>query len=135
MKKRLRKKRHLGEFQEIGFEVSFTFEPGATIEEDNDLLFAFLDYAIEDNGLLFGGGGRDGSWSGVAYADGPPGTRTSPEQRGAVLEWLNRHPRMKTIRAGEFFDLWHDELPSDSGAEVAPENRSAEVQNVNGGHF
>ena len=115
MKKRIRKKKHLGEFQEIGFELEFTFDIGSTIDEENKVLYAFIDHAIEDNNLFFGGGGEGGLWSGVAYANGPPGTRTTPEQRAAVLTRLEDHPRVITAKASDFFDLWYDELPSERG--------------------
>jgi len=116
MKKRLRKKRHCDEFREFGFEVEFTFEVCSTADDQDELLYAFIDHAIEENGLLFGGGGQGGRWSGIAYADGPPGTRTTAAQRTAVLTWLKMHPRVITAKASDLFDLWYDDLPSDRGA-------------------
>jgi len=116
MKKRLRKKKHRGEFRELGFEVEFTFEVGSTVDDENEVLYGFIDHAIEDNELLFGGGGQGGRWSGIAYAEGPPGAKTTPDQRTAVLTWLKVHPRIITAKASDIFDLWYDDLPSDRGA-------------------
>lgn len=113
MKKRIRKKLRLGEFQEIGFELTFAFEPGPTVGEENEFLFDFLDHAIECNHLLFGGGGQDGHWSGVVYRNEPRGISTTAEQRATVLAWLNDHPRVITAKASGFFDLWYDDLPSE----------------------
>jgi len=113
MKKRIRKKKHVGEFRESGFELVFQFEPMLTAEQGNQLLDDFLENAIEANDLYFGGGGRDGRWSGVAYASGPPGTTTSAKQRSSVLAWLEPHPQVIAVQASDFFDLWHDELPSE----------------------
>jgi uncharacterized protein YggL (DUF469 family) len=59
VKKRLRKKKHLGEFKELGFEVRSDRRPGLS---GNDLE-AFVDRLIdivEARSLAFGGGaGRD----------------------------------------------------------------------------
>jgi uncharacterized protein YggL (DUF469 family) len=63
MRRRLRKKKRLGEFVELGFSVHVEFLPSL----DNTGFDAFLDRwidAIEARGLLFGGGGRQDSFEG-----------------------------------------------------------------------
>ena len=66
MKKRLRKKKHLGEFKELGFEVRGDLRPGLS---GNDLE-AFVDRLIDivdARSLAFGGGaGRDDELNGFA---------------------------------------------------------------------
>jgi uncharacterized protein YggL (DUF469 family) len=59
MKKRIRKKHHLGEFQELGFEISFDLGVSDDQAEEEDAFFQFLEHAIEANGLYFGGGGLE----------------------------------------------------------------------------
>jgi uncharacterized protein YggL (DUF469 family) len=61
MRKRLRKKKHVGEFQELGVELEMTLRAGVDFDE---FLDAFLCDAVEANGLAFGGGGRDDLLSG-----------------------------------------------------------------------
>jgi uncharacterized protein YggL (DUF469 family) len=61
MRKRLRKKKHLGEFQEFGVELTPTLHVGVDV-------FTFLDDflcdAVEANQLQFGGGGGGQEFSG-----------------------------------------------------------------------
>jgi uncharacterized protein len=59
MKKRLRKKKHKGEFQEFGFEISLNVKPNSSPMETN-LLFDELIELMEQENLLFGGSLSDG---------------------------------------------------------------------------
>ncbi len=54
MKKRLRKKKHKGEFQEFGFKINLNVKPNSSSMETN-LLFDELIELIEQENLLFGG--------------------------------------------------------------------------------
>lgn len=54
MRKRLRKKKHMGEFQEWGVEFELTLKSGV---EFDAFLDEFLEDCIESRGLAFGGGG------------------------------------------------------------------------------
>jgi len=68
MKKRLRKKKRIGEFQEFGFEAGFRFSNELDTETRNDLIERFTEKAIKDNGLQFGGGGES-EWIGFVALD------------------------------------------------------------------
>ena len=46
MRKRLRKKRRLGEFREHAFDVSYALRPGLSVEQAEDFLFRFLEQAM-----------------------------------------------------------------------------------------
>ena len=105
MRKRLRKKKHLGEFQQLGFEISFRYE-AASIEAENALLFAFLDEAIEADGLQFGGGGDGDGWSGFAAPDTRYGSATD-EQRARVGAWLEARPEVGRVVVGPLRDAWY----------------------------
>jgi uncharacterized protein len=69
MRRRLRKKRRLGEFIELGFLVRAELVPAL----DDPAFDAFLDRwidAVEARGLVFGGGGRRDAFEGfVARTD------------------------------------------------------------------
>lgn len=62
MRKRLRKKRRLGEFREMAFDVSYALDPGVHAERAQDFLVRLLEQAIESNELSCGGGGQGESW-------------------------------------------------------------------------
>lgn len=104
MKKRLRKKLRLGEFQELGFEVGFRL-PG-TLDEAQGLQFwdEFIGQAIESAGLMCGGGcGQE--W-GIFVVR--PGRRSATEDdQRHVRAWLERHPLVSDIRVGPLVDAWH----------------------------
>lgn len=82
MKKRLRKKKHLGEFDCIGFSLEVTFNIGDG--EFDALHDAFIDY-IESINLCCGGGmGRN--WS--LFVNKWDDTVIKEEERVKVVEWL-----------------------------------------------
>ena len=62
LKRRLRKKFRLGEFQELGFEIFVNLKPDLNENEFDKFLDEFIGI-VEENKLLFGGGGRD-NWEG-----------------------------------------------------------------------
>ena len=99
MRKRLRKKRRLGEFREYGFEVRFDIT-GASAW--NDVFDAFIVEAIEGNGLQFGGSPRGG----FVAAEGRRASATEAHRR-AVRAWLERRPDVANIAIGELRDVWH----------------------------
>ncbi len=55
LKRRLRKKYHLGEFQELGFELFTALKPDLSEEDFDKFLDDFIE-EIERNKLTFGGG-------------------------------------------------------------------------------
>jgi uncharacterized protein len=59
MKKRLRKKKHKGEFQEFGFQINLDLKPDFSLMETDLLIDEFIEL-IEQENLLFGGALSDG---------------------------------------------------------------------------
>jgi uncharacterized protein YggL (DUF469 family) len=106
MKRRLRKKKRIGEFQELGFEVSFDMSPELTIEQRNALLDAFIMDAIEANDLACGGGGSDMNWEVFVVAEKPRAS-AAEAQRQAVQAWLEGQKAISNIKVGELRDAWH----------------------------
>lgn len=105
MNRRLRKKKRLGEFQELGFEVTYSLPQGTSQEERVTFLWSFLEEAAEANGLLAGGGGSDPAHFFVVSAK-RRGSATE-EQRIAVSEWLAKNPRVAAFNVGPLRDAWH----------------------------
>jgi uncharacterized protein YggL (DUF469 family) len=105
MRKRLRKKRRVGEFQENAFGVRFSLRDGLTPDANDEFLGRFLEGAIEANGLSCGGGGQGPAWEFIVQL----ARRGSPSdaQRVAVGAWLGQQPEVRAYVVGEFFDGWH----------------------------
>ena len=101
MRKRLRKKKRLGEFREWGREVTFRLSEGSPPE---GFLDGFIEM-IEAAGLSCGGGGSGQEWKLVVeLGNGERAAKWDDvcrglEARGDVFEWS----------AGPEFDLWHGE--------------------------
>lgn len=102
--KRLRKKLHMGEFTEYGFNVNFELNKPLTDEEIEAFLDLFLDDAIEKNGLIYGGG------FGVTF-DGfvilEKNGSAKEEHRQLINSWLKSKKEIKKFQVGELVDAWH----------------------------
>ena len=99
--RRLRKKLRLGEFQELGFDVSFALGDGLSEAGIERFWDAFILEAIETNNLAFGGGGNDGfitAWGRGSATDA---------HRQVVLKWLTSRPEVSSAQAGQLVDAWH----------------------------
>lgn len=100
MRKRLRKKKRLGEFQELGFEVRTTLRPGLSETE----IDAFLDRVIafvESRGLGYGGGDTSAF---VSYL----GRGSVTEQdREAFSAFLAGDAAVERYELGPLCDAWY----------------------------
>ena len=100
MRKRLRKKRHVGEFQEFGAEITVTLK--SDINSDSFFEELFCD-ALEANGLAFGGGGTDFEFSGFVEL-GRRDVHASNLNR--LRAWLAAEPRVESYLFGDPIDAW-----------------------------
>jgi len=107
MKKRLRKKSHKGEFQELGFKLDFTI--GADLDSTNryQIIDDFIHEAVEANNLSFAGGGKDNKWGGF-ITKLKKGSATEKDQQ-AVDKWLKSNAEVEEYKIGELVDAWHAE--------------------------
>ena len=104
MRKRLRKKLRLGEFQEFGLELRFRLDPALSDDDVDRFTDSFILQGIEANDLMCGGGcGRE--WD-VFVTRARQGSLTS-EQVAAVRAWLEGHPSVRDVRLGELQDAWY----------------------------
>jgi uncharacterized protein len=106
MKKRLRKKKRFGEFQEFGFPAGFRFSNELNVETRNGLIDRFYVKAIEENGLEFGGGGGGNEWTGFTALDQPRGS-TTETHRHAVERWFIQEPLVLEYYVALLKDAWH----------------------------
>lgn len=99
MNKRLRKKKHLGKFQELGFDIGFTLVSGC----DEDAFIDRLIEAVEARGLMIGGN----------FVARHRGSATQ-EDRAALREFLAQAPVI-TFRVYDLRDAWYGYLPRTTG--------------------
>lgn len=102
--RRLRKKMHIDEFQEIGFSLSWRFPEGTGIDEIDRQVDAFIDEAIEPNGLAFDGSGYL-SWEGLICLQEIG--RCTEEHQQLVKKWLE-DKGMQEVVISDLFDIWWD---------------------------
>ncbi|MGB9095837.1 YggL family protein [Erwinia sp.] len=102
--RRLRKKMHIDEFQELGFSIGFSFPEGtdeATIDKTVD---ALIEEVIDPNGLAFDGSGYL-HWEGLVCLQQTG--KCTDEHRELVRKWLEDR-KLSNIQITELFDVWWD---------------------------
>jgi len=102
MKKRIRKKKHHGEFTEWGRQPVIIRKRKDGFDE---FLDAFIEEAIEANGCYCGGGGKENRLDVIVEL----GRRSDdPVARlKKITAWLDTRPDVQRWRAGDEFDIWH----------------------------
>jgi uncharacterized protein YggL (DUF469 family) len=101
--RRLRKKLHVGEFQQLGFEITLFLSKELSSTQSNDFWDSFIG-EIEANNLTFGGGEI-----GFVVPDGR--TSATEGHRQVVQAWLSKRPEISSVTVGPLVDAWH--LPQD----------------------
>jgi len=104
VKRRLRKKLRLKEFQEMGFHVSYRFVPGTSPEARERHVDEFIAF-IEEHQLTCGGGVDEAVQFFIAHH--PPGS-VSADQRALVAAWLEARNEAGSLNVGPLVDAWHD---------------------------
>ena len=104
MRKRLRKKLRLGEFQELGFELRFRLDPALREEEVDRFTDSFILQGIEANDLMCGG--KCGPEWDVFVTRARRGSLID-EQVAAVHAWLEAYPSVRDVRLGKLQDAWY----------------------------
>jgi uncharacterized protein len=105
MKRRIRKKKRVGEFKELGFEVSATLRPGISDVELEGFVGRLLDF-VEGRQLAFGGGaGFEGKLSGFVTRGGR-GSATE-DDREALSTFLTGDVVIAGREIGPLRDAWH----------------------------
>ena len=101
LKKRLRKKYHVGEFQEFGCDVEAELREGLTAAAADKVFDEFIE-EIERRKLCFGGGSDKRSFRGFLTAR--PRSSFSEEQRNAIAAWLLEHAKIERSEVGQLVD-------------------------------
>jgi uncharacterized protein len=107
LKRRLRKKLRVGEFHEFGFEVSVKFKLTLNAADFEKFVNEFID-EVEENKLLFGGGGDFNTWKGFVTTAKKYQSPTTAE-REKIKNWLENHWEIADCEVGNFNDAWYDD--------------------------
>lgn len=99
--RRQMKKLRLGEFRELGFELSATLHRELDEAEQDAFLDALIDM-IEARGLCWGGGITGGYVCRLARGS------ATEDDRAAVAAWFSARPEVSGVTAGSLHDCWHD---------------------------
>jgi len=110
MKKRLRKKKHRGEFTEWGRQLFITRNRKDGFDEFFD---AFIEVAIEANGCYCGGGGKEDKLDVVVELGRRSDDPAARMKR--IMAWLDARPDVQSWRTGEQFDVWHGDFQDIEG--------------------
>jgi uncharacterized protein len=107
MKKRLRKKKHYGEYTQWGRQIIITRNRKDGFDK---FLDEFLDDAVEANGCFCGGVGKEDKLTVVVEL----GRRTDdPAARLVkITSWLDAREDVQGWQASEEFDVWHGDFPA-----------------------
>lgn len=101
MKKRLRKKKHVGEFAEWGRQIIIYRNCSDRFDE---FLDAFIEEAVEANNCFCGGGGCENKLDVIVEL----GLQQHCEERlQKIVSWLQSRTDIESWKIGEKFDLWH----------------------------
>lgn len=102
--RRLRKKLHIDEFQELGFSVAWRFAEGTTEEQIDATVDQFINEVIAPNGLAYDGSGYL-VWEGLVCLQETG--KCTDEHRELVRKWLEAH-NLTDVQVTELFDVWWD---------------------------
>ncbi len=102
--RRLRKKMHIDEFQELGFTANWSFAEGTSEEQIDSTVDALINEVIAPNGLAFDGSGYL-QWEGLICLEKLG--KCTDEHRELVRNWLTAHD-LKDVTVSELFDVWWD---------------------------
>jgi uncharacterized protein YggL (DUF469 family) len=102
--RRLRKKLHIEEFQELGFSVAWRFPEGTSEQDVDRAVDDFINEVIEPNGLAYDGSGYL-AWEGLICTQQIG--KCTEEHRTLVRQWLEAR-KLEEVRLSDLFDVWWD---------------------------
>jgi len=113
MKKRLRKKLHVGEFCEYGLELELKITSSISETDFDDLMESFIEDYVEANGLYCGGSwNRKEKTAGMVVETGGD-QEAAPGHAASIGDWLKSRG-LEYDFTWSVLDLWYPErkLPS-----------------------
>jgi uncharacterized protein YggL (DUF469 family) len=104
MKKRLRKKKHLGEFKQFGLQLLVLRNRK---DGFNEFLDTFIEKAVEESGCFCGGGGPEDILDVIIELGKNPSDHS--RKLDGIVAWLKSRPDVKEWKFGPLFDLWYED--------------------------
>lgn len=104
MKKRLRKKLHLGEFKELGFELSGRFVESVT-HDDVMSFFDNLASFCEDHKVIIGGAFSKETFN--CFLSPAKGRTITLDVKEKIVEFLNLNGLIDSFETGDLRDSWY----------------------------
>jgi uncharacterized protein YggL (DUF469 family) len=104
MNRRLRKKHHLGEFTELGFEIHADLRADLS-DDDIDAFFGRWLAILETRELLFSGSGGRGKFEGFVTRAGRDSA--TEDDRQAIASFLGADAIILRHQVDELRDAWH----------------------------
>ncbi|HEX5355480.1 MAG TPA: 50S ribosome-binding protein YggL [Aquabacterium sp.] len=102
--RRLRKKLHVGEFQEFGLAFKVQRKPGTL---DISFVDALLTDVVDPRGLEFGG------WASGGFVSRLGRGSVTEEDRQALIDWLGQRADVETAMVSGLMDAWYTSFVSD----------------------
>ncbi len=99
--RRLRKKMHIGEFKEYGFDYEVKLKCSLSPGDEYGHIARFLEEVIEPRKLGLGGSLTIGFVA--PYGEGV----ATEEDRAAVEKWLRSNLPVETVKVSELKDVWY----------------------------
>ena len=103
MNKRLRRKKRVGEFQELGFELNCKVDIPPDSPEFDMWCDDFIEM-IESHGLICGGGGLPSDWE--VFVSRHKGSVTE-EEKTSISNWLERNKHITDSEVKDLEDAWN----------------------------
>ena len=100
--RRLRKKLRVDEFQEFGFDITWTFNESVSEEDIDNLVDQFITEIIEPRNLGFHGGGHK-EWEGIIATQDIG--KCTPEDIAAVKGYWESKP-VNDLEVSDLYDIW-----------------------------
>ena len=97
--RRLRKKLHIAEFQELGFEYEITWQTFPTATQQDEFLDAWIAL-VEARDLVLGGGPTSGFICGRRKSP-------TPSDNKALQDFLSQWPSVPQVVIGKMVDAWY----------------------------
>ncbi len=102
--RRLRKKIHIDELQDLGYSVASRFPEGPAEEQSDKTVDDFINEVIEPKKLAFDGSGYL-AWEGLICMQEI--VKCTEEHQAIVRKWLEER-KLEEVRTSELFDVWWD---------------------------
>lgn len=96
-------------FRNLVSKSVFVFSNESDTEVIDDLIDRFIEKAVENNGLQFGGGGDENEWDGFVTLDKPRGSAAN-SHREAVEQWFIQEPEVLEYYVTSLMDAWYGDF-------------------------